>query len=480
MFLGVAEVSAQKDSIYIGAKLSQDKKMLDVTEEIVYFNNSEKDLNTIKLLNWVAAYNRRGTSLVYRKLEDRNTDLHFAKKNELGKLLNLQVKNSGEEIPVGETSEENIFLPLKETLKPGEKVKLQLQYQIQLPDKKFTGYGTSDTNVALKYFFIVPDRFDPDNISKRDYADIEETVSYNTFWTVNFDLPVNYFVESNLLQTQINSFNGYLDSDPEFLISQNEYPSININTNDIHTEIKFGYNLKPEEKESLEFYLPLHLKFIKERIGSVPERIFISDKFRNKEDFFGNNDIAFWKFRFQLFTDAEKTDLDYFGIVAKKVLDEITITDKQNHHWFRNGLKSYLEIQYLKKFYADTKLLGNLPETKIFGVKPLKLFHASDVKLTERYGLAYQYIMSQNLDQKIDENYSDLSNFNDMAISNFETGTLFNYSADKMGYGNFEALVKDFIAKNTDKEIDPADFLKELAEKDKRTSYLPEFLEHKN
>lgn len=480
LFLGVAEVSAQKDSIYIGAKLSQDKKMLDVTEEIVYFNNSEKDLNTIKLLNWVAAYNRRGTSLVYRKLEDRNTDLHFAKKNELGKLLNLQVKNSGEEIPVGETSEENIFLPLKETLKPGEKVKLQLQYQIQLPDKKFTGYGTSDTNVALKYFFIVPDRFDPDNISKRDYADIEETVSYNTFWTVNLDLPVNYFAESNLLQTQINSFNGYLDSDPEFLISQNEYPSININTNDIHTEIKFGYNLKPEEKESLEFYLPLHLKFIKERIGSVPERIFISDKFRNKEDFFGNNDIAFWKFRFQLFTDAEKTDLDYFGIIAKKVLDEITITDKQDHHWFRNGLKSYLEIQYLKKFYADTKLLGNLPETKIFGVKPLKLFHASDVKLTERYGLAYQYIMSQNLDQKIDENYSDLSNFNDMAISNFETGTLFNYSADKMGYGNFEALVKDFIAKNTDKEIDPADFLKELAEKDKRTAYLPEFLEHKN
>jgi hypothetical protein len=318
LFLGVAEVSAQKDSIYIGAKLSQDKKMLDVTEEIVYFNNSEKDLNTIKLLNWVAAYNRRGTSLVYRKLEDRNTDLHFAKKNELGKLLNLQVKNSGEEIPVGETSDENIFLPLKETLKPGEKVKLQLQYQIQLPDKKFTGYGTSDTNVALKYFFIVPDRFDPDNISKRDYADIEETVSYNTFWTVNFDLPVNYFAESNLLQTQINSFNGYLDSDPEFLISQNEYPSININTNDIHTEIKFGYNLKPEEKESLEFYLPLHLKFIKERIGSVPERIFISDKFRNKEDFFGNNDIAFWKFRFQLFTDAEKRILTISELLPKK------------------------------------------------------------------------------------------------------------------------------------------------------------------
>ncbi|KAA0130560.1 M1 family metallopeptidase [Chryseobacterium sp. SN22] len=480
MFLGVAEVSAQKDSIYIEAKLSQDRKMLDVNEEIVYYNHSAKDLDSIKLLNWVAAYDRRGTALVYRKLEDRNTDLHFAKQNQLGKLLQLQVKSSDQDIPVSNTSEENLFLPLKEILKPGEKVKLQLQYKIQLPDSRFTGYGASAANTALKYFFIVPDRFDPDNISPRKYQDIEESVSFNTFWTVNFDLPVNYFVESNLKQTQINSFNGYLDADPEFLISPNEYPSITVNTGDIHTEVKFGYNLTPEEKQNLEFYLPLQLKFIKERIGTLPESIYISEKFRNKEDFFGNNDISFWKYRFRLFTSAENTDMDYFGIVSKKVLDESIITDKQDFHWFKNGLKSYLEIQYLRKFYSNTKLLGMLNDTKIFGIKPLKLFHASDVKLTERYGLGYQYIMSQNLDQKIDEKFAALSNFNDMAISSFETGTLFNYSADKMGYQNFENLVQYFIARNKDQETDPTDFLKELAEKDKRNSYLSGFIQHKN
>ncbi|WP_228445131.1 gluzincin family metallopeptidase [Chryseobacterium shandongense] len=480
LFLGVVEVSAQKDSIYIEAKLSSDKKILRINQELVYYNNSTTALNTVKLLNWVSAYNRRGTSLVYRKLEDRNTDLHFAEKNELGKLLNIKIQNSDEEIPVNNTAEEIFFLPLKRGLQPGEYVKLKLQYEIQLPDKKFTGYGTSDKNVALKYFFIVPDRFDPDNISKRDYHDIEESVSFNTYWTVNFDLPVNYFIESNLQQFQMNSFKGYLDSDPEFLISQNEYPAININNEDLKTEIKFGYDLTTEEKQNLEFYLPLHLKFIKDRIGSVPQRIFISDKFRAKEDFFGNNDITFWKFRFQLFNNAQKTDLDYFGIVAKKVLDESIITDKQNDHWFKNGLKSYLEIQYLKKFYGDSKLLGSLPETKIFGIKPLKLFYASDVKLIERYGLTYQYIMSQNLDQKIDEKYTVLSNFNDMAISSFETGTLFNYSADKMGYENFDNLVRNFIVKNTDRQANPHDFIKELADQDRRTAYLSDFLQHKN
>ena len=481
MFWGVTQVSAQKDSIYIEAKLSSDKKNLEVKQEIVYYNHSDKDLHTVKLLNWVSAYNRRGTSLVYRKLEDRNNDLHFAKADQLGKLLELDIKNSeNETIPIAALSDENLFLPLKEALKPGESITLQLHYRMQLPDTKFTGYGTSSQAAVLKYFFIVPDHFDPDNISKRNYHDIEESVSFNTFWTVNFDIPVNSFVEGNLPQVQMNSFKGYLDSDPEFLISLSQYPSIKNNIDGSDIEVKFGYNLKPEEKQNLEFYLPLHLKFLKEKLGSLPESIFISDKFRAKEDFFGNNDITFWKFRFPLFTDAEKTDLDYFGIITKKILDERVIADKEKDHWFKNGLKSYLEIQYLKKFYQDRKLLGMLPETKIFGIKPLKLFHASKVKLLDRYGLAYQYIMLQNLDQKIDEHFPVLSNFNDMAISSFETGSLFNYSAEKMGEGPFNDIVKNYVTKNSGKRITPEEFLADLSAKNKSASYLSDFFKQKN
>lgn len=481
LFWGIVQVSGQKDSIYIEAKLSADRKTLEVNQEIVYYNHSDKDLHSVKFLNWVSAYNKKGTSLVYRKLEDRSSDLHFAKPDQLGKLLDLQIKNSVQQpVPVNSTSDENLFLPLTEALKPGESITLQLHYSMHLPDKKFTGYGTSDTMTALKYFFIVPDHFDPDNIAKRNYHDIEESVSFNTFWTINFDLPPNSFIEGNLPQIQMNSFKGYLDSDPEFVVSQNGLPSIKVNVDGEDTEIKFGYNLKPEEKQNLEFYLPLHLKFIKEKIGFLPKNLFISEKFRSSEDFFGNNDISFWKFKFQLFTDAEKTDLDYFGIITKKILDESIIADKQTHHWFKNGLKSYIEIQYLQKFYKETKLLGTLPETRIFGVKPLKLFHASKVKLIDRYGLSYQYIMSQNLDQKISEKFTVLSNFNDMAVSSFETGSLFNYTAEKMGYDHFNDIVKDYISKNTDRKIDPEEFLKELAEKDKTSGYLSDFLKQKN
>ncbi len=481
LFWGVVQVCAQKDSISIAAKLSQDKKFVEVTQQIIYHNHSDRALDSIKLLNWTAAYSKRETPLVFRKLEDRNNSLYFAKTESLGRISDFKIyTDQTEPRSVTDTSKENLFFVLHQPLQSGESTKIQLHYQIQLPDKKFTGYGTSENNIVLKYFFIVPDHFDPDNISERNYHDIEESVNFNTYWTIDFDVPANYFVEGNLQRTHHSSFTGYLDSDPEFTISQNQFSIIKVKTQDIQTEIKFGYHITPQEIQNLEFFLPLHLKFIKEKIGIIPDRLFISDKFRAKEDFFGNNDISFWKFRFKIFTDAEKADLDYFGIIAKKILDESIITDKEDHHWFKNGLKSYLEIQYLKKFYGETKLLGKLPETRVLGIKPLKWFHASDVKLLDRYGLAYQYIMSQNLDQKIDEPFTALSNFNDMAISSFEMGSLFSFSANKMGEENFNDLVKKYIAENNDQRINPEEFLRQLSEKEPSTEYLTEFLKQKN
>ena len=474
-------ISAQTDSIYLGIKISEDRKKLEVYQEINYQNTSEKPLDSIKLLNFIAAYQKRGTSLVNRQLEDRNTKLHFAKKNELGKLQNLNIEINSSNIEVKNFDKENIYIPLQKPLAIGERLNIALKYQLDIPNAKFTKYGVSESNTLLKYFFLVPDHYDVSNKKERNYIDIEEGQTFNTYWRVNFGSANNIYIESNLPQNHYNSFEGFLQSDPEFIIAAQNYSSIKVNTDDIDTEIRFGYHITSEERSSMEFYLPLQLKFIKDRIGTLPKKIFISEKFRSKEDFVGIDDLSFWKFNFQLFSDREKIDLDYFGIISKKIIDESFITDKQTDHWFKNGLKSYLEIEYLKKFYNKTRLLGTLPETlSIWKIKPLKLFHASKLDLLERYGLAYQYIMKQNLDQKIGEKFSKLSNFNDMAISGFETGTLFAYHADKMGPENFDSILKNYLQNHSHQKLQPKDFLTELSNEDPSADYLSRFFDHKN
>lgn len=459
-----ALLSAQKDSIYIEAKLSQDKRILEVNQEITFYNTTSTPLSEIQLLNWIAAYKKNETPLHKRKIEDRNSELHFAKLDELGKLNQLSVQINGLQIGQNLNLEsENLRITLPNSLESGEKTKIQLQYQLLLPLDKFTGYGTSENNVSLKYFFIVPDSFSSKNSGEKKYIDVEESSNHSTFWTINLDIPVNCFSKSNLPELQPNYFKGFLKTDPEIIISTQNYPSITTKIDEKLVEITFGYHLNDEEMQNLEFYLPLHLKFIKEKIGLVPNKIFISEKFKKKEDFFGNDDIKFWKFTWELFSIAENTDLDYFSIISKNILEQNIITYKQEDHWFKNGLKTYLEIQYLKKFYKDAKLLGNLPEASIFGVKPLKLFHASRLQLTERYGIAYHYMMMQNLDQKIAEPFSQLSNFNEMAISNFETGSVLDFVAEKMETEKFNYFLKNYLIENFEKPIDTKDFLDKLA-----------------
>jgi hypothetical protein len=159
----------------------------------------------------------------------------------------------------------------------------------------------------------------------------------------------------------------------------------------------------------------------------------------------------------------KKTDLDYFSAVSKKIMDEYFITNKTEEHWLKNGLKSYLEIQYLKNFYPNHKLLGNLPDNaKIFGIKPLKLFHASKLKLSERYGLAYHYIYTQNLDQKITTPYYLLSNFNTTAISQFEMGSLLNYISEYQGQNSFDFFLKNYLSSNYKTKTTGKDFLNNI------------------
>ncbi|SEF44467.1 hypothetical protein SAMN05421847_0019 [Halpernia humi] len=483
LFFGFTSLFSQKDSIEVKATLGADLRTLKVNQTIFYHNNLNESISKIKLLNWIAAYKNKKTPLAHRKLEDRKSDLYFAKKDQLGRLENLTISLENEFQNINNLEEENIYINLKKPLEAGKSIKIVLNYQLKLPLNYFTGYGASANEIILKYFFIVPDTFEDSDQFSRNYQDIEETENADTFWDIKLEYPPFYSAESNLQKLDQNHFIGKLSVDPEILISRfptsNEF---NFNIENSPVKLYFAYPISALEKANMEFYLPLQLKLIKDKIGFLPTKIFIDEKFRKKEKFFGDDDIKFWKFNYQLFSDAKKVDLDYFSIISKNILNQSFITDKIKDHWFKNGLKTYLEIEYLKKYYKDTKLLGQLPDqVTIFGLKPLKLFYASDLSLSERYGLAYNYIAGKNLDQKITTPYTGLSNFNDLAISNFEMGSILNFVAEKMEIDQFDDFLKQYFNKNLGQKIDTKDFLDQMAVKSQySSSFVQKFIAHKN
>lgn len=463
LFLPFFWAKSQQDSILLNVKLNEDQKSISVEQTLVYNNPHQKSISQIKLLNWVSAYQKSKTPLLKRKIEDRKKDLYFAKDNQLGKLESLQYSYNNISAEILNKNQENILIPLAEPLEVGKSIKLNLKYQIQLPDARFTGYGVAVNHILLKYFFLVAETFEDESQRNSFYRDTEETANAGSFWKVNFEVPDNWKISSNLNQINDSDFEGESINDPEFQISKEVYPDFSVNIDGQSIKVQLGYQVTEYQRQILSSVITNHLKFIKSRVGNLPNKLFISQKFFNKEDFIGIDDVKFWKFKFQMFTDYEKTDLDYFSVISKKVMDNYLIINKTQNHWLKNGLKSYLEIQYINQFYPEHKLIGNLADNaNIFGIKPLKIFHASKLRLAERYGLAYHYISTQNLDQKIATPYYLLSNFNTTAISQFEMGSLLAHISENTGNQNFDNFLKGYLSAHYQSKTDGQNFLNEL------------------
>ncbi|RZJ31829.1 MAG: aminopeptidase, partial [Chryseobacterium sp.] len=258
---------AQQDSIRLDVKLNDDQRSLSVKQTLIYHNPHQKSINQVKLLNWVAAYQKRKTPLLKRKIEDRKSDLYFAKDNQLGQLERLSYAHNNTTSEILNTNQENIFIPLSQDLKPGESITIDLDYQIKLPDARFTGYGINTNHILLKYFFLAPETFEDESQSNSFYRDTEETGNSGSFWRVNFEIPQYWKIYSNLNQINESEFQGVSTNDPEFQISKELYPEFSLDIAGQNVKVDLGYQTNEYQRQILGSVLTNQLSFIKERTG---------------------------------------------------------------------------------------------------------------------------------------------------------------------------------------------------------------------
>lgn len=473
------EVKAQRDSIFISLKLDEKTSEIKVKQRIIYHNKANQPLSEIKLLNWASAYRNKGTVLAQRKLEDRRRNLFFSKKYQQAWVDDLEIKYN-DLIINPNSNEENIRIALEKPLEKGESQELNLSYSLHLPNADFTGYGVKNGDFRLKYFFIVPDSFDVDNQQDRFFLDVEETQNIGSFWKVDLDLPNGYFAQSNF-EGENSHFQGIAHTDFELYLSSRNYQKLSVKVDDEPINVELAYSISDKELMNLEFYLPLHLKFIKDTWGWLPRKILITPKQKEKMAFVGSQDFRLGNRRLSLFNDAEKTDLDYLNLLINSVVEQSFSGDKIKEHWLKNGLKTYMEIQYLKRFYSNHSLLGNSTEWRFLGLKPIKwLNNVSKLKLTDRYAVAYLLMMNDNLDQAIGTDYDKLRNNNQVAMSHFEMGTLLNFISEKEGKDNFEKFLKTFVQNHRGQNVDSQQFLEGLIDKfGDQYTFLNDFIQRK-
>lgn len=456
---------AQSDKIFISATLDSITKNISVKQKIIFFNNTGYTLDKIYLHAAANSYSNTNTVLGKRKLEDRNKSLYFSKYLNRGRINDLTIFIDKRQ-PVFllrdfEFYEINLFNPLL----PNDSISLNLNYNIKVPYDKITGYGYSSKGTyLLKNFFIQPLDFDKSKPKLESFTDTEFNPYRKTDYSIVFYYPNDLYIEGDLVKEGDHILKGTNYDAVTVLLTKNKPLSFLYEIDGMQTEVTIGYPIKEELKELYYKNIQRELSFLKEKLGTLPAKIFISSKIKKDRNFVGVDNINLFGLKeWVMFSDDIKIDLKMFQQIAYLTINQIIKLDKNKYHWISNGLLTYYQLKYLKKYYPDTKLLGDLPDDfSILKIKPLKYFFISKVPLIDRYKLGYRYIATQNYDQPINENFLELSNINQYIISGFKSGLSFNFLSEYLSQDIFESSIRKLIQERREKEVNALYFQKFL------------------
>lgn len=462
LFLGFQISLAQNlDEISLHLSLDPKTHTLTVYQNFELVNQSEKNLDEVYFHAWANAYSGRITTLNQIKLQDRKGALHFSEKEQRGFLQNLVVAQDHK--PLNFEMEEREFLkvPLKEPWKKGEKLKLQMNYEVKIPWDAFTRYGYNDKGeYLLKYFFLQAATLDEKgNWVLQHYKDFEELTANPSQFTLTMNLVEDYFLYSDLKETNLTWKGENLEHFRLFLTknSENLYEYY---LDDSDLELQFGFGMDSIQKPIVDSLIPHQIQYLENHLGKLNTgKLFISSKTKKEQDFFGIDDLDAWILKLKLFSKEEKNALKLFQMLSYEYIDRLFAVNKIQDHWIKNGLQYYLMMKYVDEHYPEMKLAGQLPDKlSIWGIKPLNYFHAAKLKMNDRYKLLYLYLARQSFDQPIDTPLDELSNLNQIAISGFKTGLSFYYIDQYLGEEIFNDLVKEFTFQNRGKLVSQSDF----------------------
>ena len=457
-------MNGQEHIITIEAQLDDKNDILQINQSIIYHNTSDSTLNHIFLHNWINGYKNNKSPLARRLIEDYDKSLYFAKQKDRGysTIKNLTVDYEKVKFFEEEKGKIDIVkIDLNSPLEPKKSTRINLTYNVKIPNSKFTSYGKTKTGYHLRYWYLVPAVFH-DNWKIMSNLNMDDLLTSTTTFEIKIRLPKYYYLNSNLneFKTPKGALNEYLltgKKRTEALLNidiKNDYRSFTTNKFEIKTDL-----LKTNiDKKLSSTILNRQLEYIQLFLGNYPHRkLFIDKATQSKNPIYGLNQLP--KF-IRPFPDVFEWDLTLFKALTKKYIDNTLLLDRRTDYWLVDGLQTYLMMNYVSEYYPEIKLTGNI--SKIWG---LKRFNFSKLNFNDKYPFVYQYSARQFLDQALNTRADSLSNFNRKIVGKYKAGLGLRYLADYVGDTIISTSFQEFYSNNKLKFSKSNDFKKIVSSK---------------
>ncbi|SHJ14220.1 gluzincin family metallopeptidase [Flavobacterium terrae] len=433
----------------LSVKVDSINPILKVNQIILFTNSSQKPLSQIVLNDWNESYSNRKTNLGKRLSDEYVRSFHLSREKERGKTT-INSVSINETTSVWERKKEQIDLitiKLEKRLLPGESINIELEYNLKIPEDKFTRYGYNKGNFYLKDSFLNIARLDEKgNFVEYSNENIDDaTNEIIEFIAAEFILPKSYSITTNLNQkseeitTQKTiTFEGSNLTDYTFAIEKrNTFESFTNETMLIETNLKV--NKVTEVQKAI--VIDKVVKFIEVYLGSSQnKKIMVSQIDYDRNPLYGLNQLPSF---LSPFPNSFLYELEFLKAYSNNYLKQNLKIDYRKDHYIIDAIQTYILIEYINEFYPDLDLIGNIGKIKL-----LKGFQLSKAKFNKQYEIVYLLTARRNLDQSLDESKENLIKFNERISGKYKAGLSFQYLNKYLGENIVPNSFKEFTQLN--------------------------------
>ena len=463
--------------IKIIAELDTISDVLNVNQEIEIIQSKSVREDLIFLLDWNNSFISKETPLAKSFSEEYNKAFHLAKNKERGFTNIKSIRNgNGDKLNFFRLESNQDVVAIKlDSISSIVKV----EYSVKIPSKKFTGYGyTKSKDYYLQYWHLIPSlKIDKWTFySNKNLNDIPSS-KYN-ITELEIKIPENYKISTELKQSK-NEFikDGFKYSywqsnklhDPKIYIEKEKsFKKLNGLKNIYSNYFK---NIEKIAEDQVKLSNVKIVDFLKNELDiSLNHKILLS-----KTDFKENKiyDLNILNEILEVYPNEFIYELQLLKILLSKLLDNLLIINPREDYWIKDGIQTYILIEYVQKKYPNITLAGNL--SKFPGLKSL---YASKLKYNEKYFLSVTHMDRINNTQSLDTPKDSLLKFNEKIANKHKSGLIFYNIVSENKKSDFSEIIKKTL--KTKKQNSISFFKNELKRKfNYNKSYIDSILKLK-
>ncbi len=477
----------------INVTLNDVDNLLEGSIEIDYTNNSNDELTFIYFHLWPNAYINSKSAFGQQKIEAGSSKFYFSNEQNRGKIYGLEFVVDGK-ISTHELDSENkdiAILNLPKPLKPNTTIKIRTPFIVKIP-KSVSRLGRVGQSYQLTQWYPKPAVYDHKGWHPMPYLDQGEFYSEFGGFDVSITLPKNYvvgatgalqteseieFLANKVRETKAINFDG-VNQKAAFPESDTETKTIRYTADNVHDFAWFAdkrfHVLKDQVtlnsgksvdtwimftdqeanlwKDAIE-YVNRSVKFYSEKVGEYPYPHATAVQSALS---------AGAGMEYPMITvigksgDAHALDIVITHEVGHNWFYGILASDERTHPWMDEGMNSYYEGLYNKKYYNQRDELDYvLPEWLV------KMLNAEGTELGH---FGYQYYARQNMAQAIETPSQDLTPVNYYLSGYMRPAGALSYLEAYLGVETMDKLMQTYYNEWKFKHPYPEDF-KEVAER---------------